>query len=929
MTGILPGGAGPATTPAEPTEPPLVDRAHLLAEIRAALTATGGVLLHGPAGIGKTALLDTLARDAERAGETVLRSSPTAAEADLPHLALIDLLGEALPGLAEDLPDHLRQALERALLHRAPAPGTATDPLAVRVAVLEALRRLAQRGPVLVLLDDTQWLDEASRQVIAFAARRLTDRQVRFAVTERTEGVEQAGTAPEMVALCPPAAREIPVGPLGERGTGALLRERLDLRLSGLTLTRVHAVSGGNPYYALELGRSLAADGSESALAADPARPLDVPHRLRALVAARLGELPDPARQSLTVLAAARPGTALPDTVTEPLGAARRHGIVRPVPAGTPRPDHPQFSHPLVAEVVLAAADPAELRAAHRLLADLTDDPVEQVRHQALAADAADPDLADRLAAAADTALTRGAPGTAAELLRLAADHTPDPDTAGRHLLAAARNATAAGLPDLARACGERLATAPAADVRVHARLLLARLLGPDHPGAEPLLTAAAEDTGGHPALTAAVHQERAVRALHRGDRAEGLAELATAEKHADLADDPDLLVELLAQRAPLTLLTDPALGLAQLERGCRLAAGRPATAAAVFCREGLAVAALRSGDLPRAVAEVEALRAEVEAAGRTEDLANVLYITASVYERAGRCTEAYAAGRAAHDLRERIEPSPGPARVLGGAAELNGGTAERAAQLLDSAIRAAEDDHDREWLSYAHGLRGRVELLRGNHQAAAEHLGRCLHLLRRMEFTDPAFFLVDADLAEALALSGRPEEAAATLADARERATGLGRDVLTLGLHRAEAHLTAAADPRRAADTLRELIPDSHPYPLELARAHLALGTLERRARRRAAARAALQEAHTRYAAAGCLPWQQHTAAALAALDALEADPTPMQQQILALIRAGATNREIAARLHLSVKAVEANLTRLYRQYGVRGRAELARHRD
>ncbi|MDR3035429.1 MAG: ATP-binding protein, partial [Kitasatospora sp.] len=96
MTGILPGPAGPASTPAGPTEPPLVDRAHLLADIRTALTATGGALLHGPAGIGKTALLDTLAQDAGTAGETVLRSSPTAAEADLPHLALIDLLGEAL-----------------------------------------------------------------------------------------------------------------------------------------------------------------------------------------------------------------------------------------------------------------------------------------------------------------------------------------------------------------------------------------------------------------------------------------------------------------------------------------------------------------------------------------------------------------------------------------------------------------------------------------------------------------------------------------------------------------------------------------------------------------------------------------------------------------------------------------------------------------
>ncbi|MFG2695891.1 AAA family ATPase [Kitasatospora sp. NPDC048407] len=919
MTGFLPGPAGPANTTAGPARPALVDRAQLLADIRATLAATGGVLLHGPAGIGKTALLDALAQQADAAGESVLRSSPTAAEAELPHLALIDLLGETLPALAEELlPSHLRQALECALLHRAPQPGAATDPLAVRVAVLETLRRLAERGPVLVLLDDTQWLDEASRQVIAFVARRLTDRRVRFAVTERTE---HADAAPTMGALCPPTALDLPVGPLGERGTGALLRERLGLRLSGLTLGRVHAVSGGNPYYALELGRSLAAGGSDAALAADPARPLDVPHRLRALVSARLTELPDTARAALTVLAAARTGTGLPATVTEPLAAAHRHGIVRQIPSGTP-----QFSHPLIAEVVLADATPAALRDAHRLLAALTADPVEQVRHQALAAEHPDPQLASRLTRAADTALTRGAPGTAAELLRHAAHHTPDPDTAGRRLLAAARNAAAAGLPDLARASAEALLTAPAADLRVHARLLLARLLGPDHPGAEALLTAAADDTGGHPALTAAVHQERAVRALHRGDRAEGFAELETAEKHADHADNPDLLVELLALRGPITLLTDPVHGLALLERGCRLAAGRPPTAAAVVCREGLAVAALRSGDTHRALAEVETLRTETEAAGRTEDLANVLYIAASVLERAGRCTEAYAAGRAAHDLRERIEPTPGPARVLGGAAELNGGTAERAAHLLDSAIRAAEDDHDHEWLAYAHGLRGRASFLLGHLPMAVHHLTRCQLLLRRMQFTDPSLFLVDADLAESLALSGRPADAADTLADARDRATRLGRDVVLLGLHRAEAHLTALTDPRHAADTLRALLPAAHPYPLELARAHLALGVLERRARRRAAARTALQDAQALYTAAGCLPWLRHVETVLASLDALEADPTPTQQQILGLIRTGATNREIAATLHLSVKAVEANLTRLFRQYGVRGRAELAK---
>ncbi|MFC5640019.1 helix-turn-helix transcriptional regulator, partial [Kitasatospora cinereorecta] len=298
------------------------------------------------------------------------------------------------------MPAHLRLALERALLHTAPEPGTATDPLAVRVAALEALRRLAARGPVLVLLDDTQWLDEASRQVIAFAARRLADRRIRFVVTERTDH------DPVMAELCPRPVTELPVGPLAERAVGALLRDRLGLRLAGLTLARIHAVSAGNAYFALELGRELRARGEHAALAADPGRPLGVPQRLRHLVAARLTALPADARRALAVLAAARPGTRLPEQLTGPLGAAVEQGVLVHGPGGAL-----QFAHPLLAELVAADAAPAARREAHRLLAGLTADPVERARHRALAAEHPDPAIAAELDRAADTALTRGAPG--------------------------------------------------------------------------------------------------------------------------------------------------------------------------------------------------------------------------------------------------------------------------------------------------------------------------------------------------------------------------------------------------------------------------------------------------------------------------------------------------------------------------------------
>jgi DNA-binding NarL/FixJ family response regulator len=173
------------------------------------------------------------------------------------------------------------------------------------------------------------------------------------------------------------------------------------------------------------------------------------------------------------------------------------------------------------------------------------------------------------------------------------------------------------------------------------------------------------------------------------------------------------------------------------------------------------------------------------------------------------------------------------------------------------------------------------------------------------------------------------PVGRAGVLDEVRARLAGeLGRDVVLLGLARAKAALTAADDNARAAAAdLAAALADhaSHPYPLELARAWHALGGLERRAHRRAAARAALTEAIDRYAIIGATPWLAAARAELSRLDgATTAGLTASEQKIVDLLLAGATNREIAAATFLSVKAVEANLTRLYRRHGVRNRAQL-----
>jgi DNA-binding CsgD family transcriptional regulator len=179
---------------------------------------------------------------------------------------------------------------------------------------------------------------------------------------------------------------------------------------------------------------------------------------------------------------------------------------------------------------------------------------------------------------------------------------------------------------------------------------------------------------------------------------------------------------------------------------------------------------------------------------------------------------------------------------------------------------------------------------------------------------------------------AGARAEAAEVLAEVRQCAERLGRDVAMLGLARAGAVVAAATDPREAAEALAAAIETwaDHPYQVEVARAWHTLGGLERRAHRRGAARTALTEAVRRYAAAEAVPWWEVAAAELARLDGGRgAGLSDTERRIVELVRAGATNREIARSMFLSIKAVEANLTRLYRRLGVRNRAQLARALD
>jgi DNA-binding CsgD family transcriptional regulator len=893
---------------------------------RADLAAGSSVLLWGPAGIGKSTVLDALSAELSVTGRDmlVLRAAAAEAEAELPYLALVDLFDGVLDGPRPPaLPPHLRAALDGALL-RSAVPATPHDQLAVRLAVLELLRGLAAERPVLLVLDDSQWIDEQSAGVLRFVARRLDAVPARVLAAERVAH----GATPVRSDLCPPPSVERAVPPLTQADVADILRSRFGAGVPRHRLERVYAASGGNPMFAVELGRALQERGEIS-----PTGPLPVPDRLRALLTERLSRLSAAGRSPLLVAAAAaRPTRDLiercgadPDGLADAIDA----GVVTAAGDGAVR-----FTHPLLREMVYADARPDELRQVHQRLADATTEPVERARHMAAASTGADEELAATLAHAASTARLRGAPAAAADLAALAAERTPrgTPGVAAARRLKAAEYAYAAGASDEAgRHANAALRDADDASTRVGARLLLTDLSGQDLTGVGPMVDAAFREAGEDPELLAHVRIYRAMKAWYDGDPQLGLDELKRAEEAAEQCGDAVRLVMVLRWRGTMT--GGPEGDELAIKAG-DMAADLPLSVETVSARQMAAYRQLFRGEVADSERRIEALRDAVQRSGTVRELATALVYTAIIFARAGRCADAVVAGQACLRLYCDVEPTQGPGLFAAAVAELSGGTLDGAAEIAQRAVDACQAAGDHDFLRGAYAVKGRIHLIRGDAGAAVEVLRRC-HDLEHALFArnDPSVLLWHADYVEALVGVGARDEAVAVLAEVRARAHRLDRRMVLLGLDRAEAVLVAAVkEARDGVAALREAIARwaDHPYPLEIARAWHTLGVLERRAHRRAAARAALSEAVRRYAAIGAAPWLAIAEGELLRLDgARAAGLSDTERRIVELVRAGATNREIARSLFLSIKAVEANLTRLYRRLGVRNRAQLARVLD
>jgi DNA-binding CsgD family transcriptional regulator len=909
----------------------VVGREEELAAVREALaqaeTGTCAVVIEGDAGIGKTTLWQAGLAAAGELGFRTLVARPAEAETQLSYAGLADLLGSALDEVLVEIPSPQRTALEVALL-RSEAEHGAPEQAAIAFGFLSALRALARDRPVLAAVDDAQWLDAASAFALRFATRRLREEPVGLLVAMRTEPA-----ALELTRLLPEErTRRIAVGPLSSGALQHLVQTRLDVVLTRPALQRLHAASGGNPFYAIELARAL----DERGLQLEPGEPLPVSGHLRELLRDRFAGLPGESERALLFAAAAsQPTVAL---LERAVGKEIRSSLLPAVEEELieVEGERVRFAHPLLASVVYSDASSERKLDVHRRLAAVVQDPEERARHLALCSEKPDAEVASALDDAARIARGRGAPQAAAELSEQALRLTPsaDAEAAHRRRLEAGGGHFEAGNSGRAELLfSEAAEAAPSAARRAESLSRLARVhhYAGDQHVAVRLFRECLADPGTDTSL--------------RADAADGLAnslfflreELPDAVQHARSAaqlareqgDEQALAVALGTQgvieavlgREESVTTFESALALQESARGVPLVR-QPSFQ--------VALSLVWADDFDGARAELENVRVRAVAQGDESSLPFVLTFVSLVELLSGHWQEAL---RSADEGEE-----------IGLAAGLRFG---RAYALSARALVAACLGHEESVRSDAEEALGLaalgamaatmagawavalLELSLGNPRGAHEALSPLVGHCRAAGIGEPGSMRFVPDEIEALVALGDREAAAEELAWFEELARRLDRRSALAAVHRCRGLLANETDEalaafRHAADEFEQLS-----MPFERARTLLALGPAQRRANQRRDARRTLEAALEAFEALGAALWAEQTRAELRrisgrapSLGAL----TASEQRVAELVAAGRTNREVAAALYVTPRTVEGTLSRVYSKLGVRSRTELAR---
>lgn len=895
-------------------------RASLLTTVEARLSVGGGVALHGPAGIGKSALLDAVAATAAARGEAVLRLRPAQTERGLPYAGIADLIAQLPPEATAALPPAQRAALS-ALRQGVPARA-GTPALARRLVLPLLLAHCARTRPLLLVLDDVQWLDPESAELVGFAMRRRPGPRVRVIAAERRPGRRRAAR------LCPAPVAELAVPPLGPDDLTTLLESR---GLPCRTASRLHEASGGNPFLALSFG---------AAVPPGPAwRPAPVPEPVRALLRERIAALPAEVAETLLTAALATEPTATMLIRAGREDADRELRLAAAAGAVVLDGSAIRFTPSALAEVLAEDAGAPARAEIHDALAAAAVDSADAVRHRALRSGRPDAEVARSLAAEAERSAGAGFGRTAAELYLLAADRCPHTLGAQRldWLVEAAGSAAKAGASALAgRAAESVLAAESPPGHRIRARIVLLDLAGQALADMGEMFAAALIEAGDDPALVAPVRLRLTWAAMVAGD-AEGAAfEAARTVDAARQAGDTTTESMALGALAQVERLRgEPDWGKT-MEAALALPAMELPGLLHLAPRYMAARFAMVDDRLDEARSALLRLLAVAEQDRTGEALVEVLRSLSEVATRAARCRDALRYAHRAVAAAQHVGLSPGPTWYTAAVAELAGGSLAAAAGFARRGVRASEQEGDSLYLRRNLHALGQAELRSGDTRAGVATLRRLRELDISLNAADPMIVRWHGDLAGGLAALGEHAEAADILAEARAAARLLGDTGGVTGyLDRATAVVLSEsghADSAVLLSAAAALHFEQLHQPIEQAHALLVQGGAERRRRRYAAARVAIGAALAIFLQAEAKPWMEQTERALAGTSSAAAGVavpdlglTSTEARIAGLVRDGASNREIATQLYLSVKTVEATLTRVYRKLGVRSRTQLS----
>jgi DNA-binding CsgD family transcriptional regulator/tetratricopeptide (TPR) repeat protein len=892
----------------------------VLGEFLTSDSPAGALVLTGGPGIGKTTLWEAGIAVARERGWRVLSARPSSAEAQLSFGALIDLCHDLDAGALAGLPAPQRVALEVALLRAEPAR-LAPEPQAIGLGWLNALRALAARERVLVAVDDVQWLDPPSADVLAFAARRLQGEAAAFLFARRPGRRSALERALERGAL-----ERVAVGPLTLGATRRVLSERLGLSVSRPLLRRIVDATQGNPLFALEVGRALAERGP-----LEIGEDIPLPGAVEDMLGTRVARLPGSLRRLLLAVALSA------DLHTSELEAIAQPGeLDDAIDAGLllAEGDRVRAAHPLLAAAAKKRSPRRERRELHLVLAGAVVDEELRALHLALATERPDVELAGTVAAAAASASARGARHEAVLLAEHALRLTPraHEDRSERLLALAGYLDTAGELQRVADVLTAEVASLPAGAARARGWLLLSTGAGvrdgDDYDRHLALALAECQDVPHVKAQVLAMKAENAaVGGVSRIRQSEAWAREALA---ASRDAGPD--VERIALYALGWVLALTGRPIDQLcERSDAAADGSSHLAAAPERVAGQRL--VWRGEVTEARATMTRFLALADERGEPFSYALQrlhlceLELRAGEWDAAARLLDEWAESSEGEllfrPMYERCHALLAAGRGLPGDAE----------RWATTAIARAEVTGSRWDLLEALRARGIAELLSHDPARAAQSLRAVWEYTQREGIDEPGVFPAAPELVEALAELGELDEALSVggrlreLAEEQEHPWGLA----TAKRCGAIVALASGGYDEGAAVELASAAADYERLGLRFdhARSLLSLGRAQRRVKKWGAARDSLEAAVAAFDEQGSPGWTEQARSELARVGArrpaASGELTPAELRVAQLAADGLANKEIARALHVTVHTVELHLSHAYAKLAIRSRTQLA----